>query len=324
MKIHTLLMLLSVCVAGCPDDSSPGATPTLDAADVDAAGDAEAPSDEGPAPDDSAKPEDSAAPPDTCGTPDVPPPEDAAEPDAHEEDVADEDTSGPMCVPPAMACDTADSCCEGSWCVGNKCPASTGAGLCTDPAKDTCGCGAEWDDCTTPGTYCLSAGCDYPGLCVTPEEGAAVCGSDDTGCFECPTCGGQVLPKLVGVWKLASVTAVVDGATVTLAPDSDYILGFDQSLSTLTIAADGQFQGPLMTDYTDIWHGCLATIGHGQDFALSVQTCDVECYGYDALVGKLGKLSMDGDQIVVRRVGVIHNQEFVITFDVPLQLRYSL
>ncbi len=68
--------------------------------------------------------------------------------------------------------------------------------MCTDPAHDSCGCGAVWDDCETPGTTCLAAGCDYAGACVTPAQMYAVCNDDATPpCFECPFCpeGGSEL-----------------------------------------------------------------------------------------------------------------------------------
>ena len=49
-------------------------------------------------------------------------------------------------------------------------------GVCKVPGRETCGCGAAAQACTTAGTSCLMPSCcDHQGLCVTDSERQAVC-----------------------------------------------------------------------------------------------------------------------------------------------------
>jgi len=169
MHAPILIIIASVCLLAC-SETKPGATGgSLSDADADATSTA-ADADIGPT------------------TVDVGP---------LDTSVVDPDSdAGPMCGGPLATCSDDESCCEGSMCVGNTCPPTQGAGVCTPPDRDGCGCGAVWDDCDTPGTTCLSAGCEYPGVCVTPSEMAAICNSADPGCFVCPFCEGTLCTEI--------------------------------------------------------------------------------------------------------------------------------
>lgn len=86
---------------------------------------------------------------------------------------------------PATGCGTGSTCIEG--CPSSARP-SIGSvpGICSVPGRDSCGCGAALDPCTTPGTVCLMpACCDYEGICVTPPERAAICARPEGAHFDC-------------------------------------------------------------------------------------------------------------------------------------------
>jgi hypothetical protein len=89
------------------------------------------------------------------------------------------------------SCTPDAGCGSGSLCIGG-CPSSAmpsigaAGGICSVPGRDTCGCGAVLDPCTTPGTVCLMpACCDYEGICVTPAERAAICARPEGAHFDC-------------------------------------------------------------------------------------------------------------------------------------------
>ena len=97
---------------------------------------------------------------------------------------------------PLASCAPGSACGSGSTCI-EGCPASAkpsvGAvgGICSVPGRDSCGCGAAIDTCTTPGTLCLMpACCDYEGICVTPIERAAICARPEAAHFDCTTVDG--------------------------------------------------------------------------------------------------------------------------------------
>ncbi|MFT7623993.1 MAG: hypothetical protein ACI9WU_003179 [Myxococcota bacterium] len=142
----------------------------------------------------------------------------------------------PICTEALETCAEGDACCAGSQCAGAQCAGATGPGICTDPERDTCGCGAVWDDCETAGTTCLAAGCDFPGICVTPQEMYAICnGPDVPPCFECPFC-----PE--------------GGIELCLTPPADVCLSDTE-----------------VRKYTQQWLGCGP--GGGCDFAFTTETC---------------------------------------------------
>lgn len=92
---------------------------------------------------------------------------------------------------PLGSCVPGSVCGPGSTCI-EGCPASAKpaigsvGGICSVPGRDTCGCGATIDTCTTPGTVCLMpACCDYEGICVTPAERAAICARPESAHFDC-------------------------------------------------------------------------------------------------------------------------------------------
>jgi len=94
---------------------------------------------------------------------------------------------------PLASCVPASGCAAGSTCI-EGCPASRmstpapAVGVCSVPGRDACGCGAVADPCDTSGTVCLMpACCDYPGICVTPEERGAICARPESAHFDCPT-----------------------------------------------------------------------------------------------------------------------------------------
>jgi hypothetical protein len=90
------------------------------------------------------------------------------------------------CVPDQDAsCPAESSCVQG-------CPFGSGplipnvGGVCSVAGRESCGCGLVPVPCTTPGTECLMpACCDYSGICVTPEERAAICNGPDGVRFDC-------------------------------------------------------------------------------------------------------------------------------------------
>ena len=86
---------------------------------------------------------------------------------------------------PAAGCGTGSTCIEG--CPSSARPSIGSApGICSVPGRDTCGCGAVLDPCTTPGTACLMpACCDYEGICVTPAERASICARPEGAHFDC-------------------------------------------------------------------------------------------------------------------------------------------
>jgi hypothetical protein len=110
---------------------------------------------------------------------------DAAPPDAAPDAVTN---SKPLehCVPgDASACGSQSHCVEG--CPSSALPAGNASGgICTGAARESCGCGVNPTPCTTPGLECLLPSCcDYEGLCVTPEERAAICKGPDAVRFAC-------------------------------------------------------------------------------------------------------------------------------------------
>ncbi|MGM0575223.1 MAG: hypothetical protein ACQEXJ_05795 [Myxococcota bacterium] len=151
------------------------------------------------------------------GEPDATPPADVADAQDGDEPDAAEPAGEPM-----STCAGSDDCAGTSQCVGHTCPESPDAvGRCTDPTRDVCGCGAVWDGCETAGTTCLAAGCDYPGLCVTPEEMRTICESGDAGCFECPWCDGELCIEAPEpeCWEGASGLHVFTQEWTGCAPD---------------------------------------------------------------------------------------------------------
>jgi len=93
-------------------------------------------------------------------------------------------------APPAatlMACaPNVPPCGAGRTCILGCARDNPERGVCSFPDRDSCGCGAVLDECETPGTTCLMpACCDYPGVCVTPVERAAICARPESAGFDC-------------------------------------------------------------------------------------------------------------------------------------------
>ena len=79
-------------------------------------------------------------------------------------------------------------CGAGRTCILGCARDNPERGVCSFPDRDSCGCGAVLDECETPGTTCLMpACCDYPGVCVTAVERAAICGRPEGAGFDCVT-----------------------------------------------------------------------------------------------------------------------------------------
>jgi hypothetical protein len=92
---------------------------------------------------------------------------------------------------PLGSCMADATCLFGLTCI-EGCPSSRLgladpiAGICSIAGRDTCGCGAVDDTCETAGTVCLKpACCDYQGVCVRPEERAAICARPEGAHFDC-------------------------------------------------------------------------------------------------------------------------------------------
>jgi hypothetical protein len=82
-------------------------------------------------------------------------------------------------------CPPESTCVEGCP-FGSSATITSPGGVCSIPGRESCGCGVVAQPCTTPGLECLMpACCDYGGLCVTPEEKAAVCNGPDGVRFRC-------------------------------------------------------------------------------------------------------------------------------------------
>jgi hypothetical protein len=99
--------------------------------------------------------------------------------------------SGGAAGTPLGPCGSDSTCLYGLACI-EGCPASrlpyytSVAGICSMGGRDSCGCGAVADTCSTPGTACLMpACCDYQGLCVTAEERATICARPEAVHFDC-------------------------------------------------------------------------------------------------------------------------------------------
>lgn len=88
------------------------------------------------------------------------------------------------CLPSSAApCESGSICVEG--CPSNPALPDPG-GICSVPGRETCGCGAMPQPCTSAGLDCLMPSCcDYPGLCVTPDEKDVICGGPDALRFDC-------------------------------------------------------------------------------------------------------------------------------------------
>lgn len=281
MRTIVMALLASAAVACSSDDPTAlpadnGPTDGTEVADAVVAGDT--------ATDDSDLPDTPG--PGTDASPDVP--SDATEEDASVPDVSEPpDEGAPVCVEPIAVCGgaSAGDCCESSWCVGNECPGAEGVtGRCTDPARDTCGCGAAWDDCDTAGTLCLAAGCDYPGICVTPQELAEICADPAAaGCFECPLCGDALCTEIPPP-ECASNTSVRTYSQQWLGCKDD---GACDWAFEVTSCADGESCtdgtclsavpecGPVPTAFVGTWNWTNATAvvpGYGD-----VQAFDAPC-----------------------------------------------
>jgi hypothetical protein len=94
---------------------------------------------------------------------------------------------------PLSSCREGSACATGSRCIvgcpylGSFSP-NPANGICSVPGRDTCGCGGVLDPCDLPGTVCLMpACCDYQGICVTPDERAAICARPEGSHFDCTT-----------------------------------------------------------------------------------------------------------------------------------------
>ena len=94
---------------------------------------------------------------------------------------------------PLASCVPGSLCADGSRCI-EGCPHLQGFspnpanGICGVSGRDGCGCGVVFDPCDTPGTSCLMpACCDYQGICVTPDERAAICARPEGSRFDCTT-----------------------------------------------------------------------------------------------------------------------------------------
>lgn len=99
--------------------------------------------------------------------------------------------SGGSAGNPLGACLSSGPCLYGLTCI-EGCPSSRlgrldiPAGVCSIGGRDTCGCGAVDDPCTTAGTTCLKpACCDYHGVCVTAAERADICARPEGAHFDC-------------------------------------------------------------------------------------------------------------------------------------------
>lgn len=210
MKFMTVLAL-AVLVAGCSTSSGTGSSADGTASpDADAGSTADAPAGDAAAEDvpagdvaadDAAEPGNDTAD-STVPVEETAAPEDAAAADITQDagpatgDVAADVDPDPQCGPVgAVGCESDDDCCGAGQCIGAQCgPDGTGSGgVCSDPTRPTCGCGAAWQDCDSAGMLCVAAGCDYPGVCLTPEEIVAACADPDVSdCLECPVCDGVV------------------------------------------------------------------------------------------------------------------------------------
>jgi hypothetical protein len=84
-----------------------------------------------------------------------------------------------------------DQCPSRSVCVegcpfGFQSKIPSPGGICSVPGREPCGCGAFDQPCTTPGLHCLYPSCcDFPGICVTPDEETAICKGSDAVRFAC-------------------------------------------------------------------------------------------------------------------------------------------
>lgn len=83
-------------------------------------------------------------------------------------------------------------CPSGSICV-EGCPYGwnsnipNSGGICSVPGRESCGCGAFLQPCTTAGLHCLfSSCCDFLGVCVTDAEEQTLCTGADSLRFRCP------------------------------------------------------------------------------------------------------------------------------------------
>ena len=99
--------------------------------------------------------------------------------------------SGGSAGSPLGSCMSGNTCLYGLSCI-EGCPASrlgladAPPGICSIAGRDTCGCGAVDDPCETAGTVCLRpACCDFQGVCVTPDERAAICARPESVHFDC-------------------------------------------------------------------------------------------------------------------------------------------
>jgi hypothetical protein len=90
------------------------------------------------------------------------------------------------CVPGEPSRCPADSSCVAGCPYGQNASIPTAGGLCSVPGRESCGCGAVVQPCTTQGSTCLMPSCcDNEGLCVTPDEQAAICAGPDAVRFQC-------------------------------------------------------------------------------------------------------------------------------------------
>jgi hypothetical protein len=102
-------------------------------------------------------------------------------------DSGDANTGSPFghCAPTRRDCPSGSFCVEGCpHGFGNNIPNQ--GGICSVPGRESCGCGAISQPCTTPGLHCLRPSCcDFPGLCVTVAEENAICAGPDAVRFAC-------------------------------------------------------------------------------------------------------------------------------------------
>lgn len=115
-------------------------------------------------------------------------PTEAGSRDANPEAIASD--GGPSlkhCVPNQPGeCSSGSICVEGCPYGWNSNIPSTG-GVCSVPGRESCGCGAFLQPCTTVGLHCLFPSCcDFLGVCVTDAEERALCAGADAVRFRCP------------------------------------------------------------------------------------------------------------------------------------------
>ena len=103
----------------------------------------------------------------------------------------------------------------------------------------------------------------------------------------------------VGSWTLVEVWATptegpLAGQTIAGHGDARCVrLGWDNALSSITIAADGTFVGPFISDSVEDWSGALVApvdpnAAPGAR-AMRVDDCHF-CYDHDTEIGKLGHI----------------------------------